>query len=261
MDARRRTVIDPKVRMVGFVTPTADMPAETAPGTTTTTTQASGLSQAPATTVSNFSPSPVIIPPPQKAAAPPVPVPSPVIQSRPVEIEYPSAAVVGSNPADSLLASSSLPSSKTGSNNNCYDGLLLDSMSDLSSVKHLTAGTVDRPGERLMRPLDLLAASMPAGTGTIGVKPGKGQPTSSSSSSQVLPVRVGSVPKSTASKPEPQQATTTEASKPLKERTSKAERRAKQEAERAAKAAAKESGICHHSIASTSCHTLQVCKP
>ncbi len=83
-------------------------------------------------------------------------------------------------------------------------------MSDLSSVKHLTAGTVDRPGERLMRPLDLLAASMPAGTGTIGVKPGKGQPTSSSSSSQVLPVRVGSVPKSTASKPEPQQATTTE---------------------------------------------------
>jgi hypothetical protein len=48
------------------------------------------------------------------------------------------------------------------------------------------------------------------------------------------------------------------ASKPLKERTSKAERRAKQEAERAAKAAAKESGICHHSIASTSCHTLQV---
>ncbi|CAK9205721.1 unnamed protein product [Sphagnum troendelagicum] len=215
MDARRRTVIDPKVRMVGFVTPTADMPAETAPGTTTTTTQASGLSQAPATTVSNFSPSPVIIPPPQKAAAPPVPVPSPGIQSRPAEIEYPSAAVVGSNPSDSLLASSSLPSSKTG---------IL-------------------PGERLMQPLDLLAASMPAGTGTIGVKPGKGQPTSSSSSSaQVLPVRVGSVPKSTASKPEPQQATTTEASKPLKERTSKAERRAKQEAERAAKAAAKESG-------------------
>ncbi len=114
MDARRRTVIDPKVRMVGFVTPTADMPAETAPGTTTTTTQASGLSQAPATTVSNFSPSPVIIPPPQKAAAPPIPVPSPVIQSRPAEIEYPSAAVVGSNPSDSLLASSSLPSSKTG---------------------------------------------------------------------------------------------------------------------------------------------------
>jgi hypothetical protein len=83
-------------------------------------------------------------------------------------------------------------------------------MSDLSSVKHLTAGTIDRPGERLMRPLDPLAASMPAGTGTIGVKPGKGQPTSSSSSSQVLPVRVGSVPKSTASKPEPQQVTTTE---------------------------------------------------
>jgi hypothetical protein len=115
MDARRRTVIDPKVRMVGFVTPTADMPAETAAGTTTTTTQASGLSQAPAATVSNFSPSPVIIPPPQKAAAvAPVPVASPVIQSRPVEIEYPSAAVVGSNPSDSLLASSSLPSSKTG---------------------------------------------------------------------------------------------------------------------------------------------------
>jgi hypothetical protein len=113
MDARRRTVIDPKVRMVGFVTPTADMPAETAAGTTTTTTQASGLSQAPATTVSNFSASPVIIiPPPQKAAA--APVPSPEIQSRPVEIEYPSAAVVGSNPSDSLLASSSLPSSKTG---------------------------------------------------------------------------------------------------------------------------------------------------
>jgi hypothetical protein len=60
-----------------------------------------------------------------------------------------------------------------------------------------------------MRPLDPLAASMPAGTGTIGVRPGKGQPTSSSSS-QVLPVRVGSVPKSTASKPEPQQVTTTE---------------------------------------------------
>jgi hypothetical protein len=115
MDARRRTVIDPKVRMVGFVTPTVDMPAETAAGTTTTTTtQVTGLSQAPATTVFNFSPSPVVIPPPQKAAATPVPVPSPGIQSRPEEIEYLSAAVVGSNPSDSLLASSSLPSSKTG---------------------------------------------------------------------------------------------------------------------------------------------------
>ncbi|CAM6039341.1 unnamed protein product [Sphagnum compactum] len=222
MDARRRTVIDPKVRMVGFVTPTADMPAETAGGTTTTTTQASGLSQAPATTVSNFSPSPVIIPPPQKAAAAPVPVPSPVIQSRLVEIEYPSAAVVGSNPSDSLLASSSLPSSKTG----------ILYLLPCSNLLKFGANNGGYP----------LAASMPAGTGTIGVKPGKGQPASSSSSSQVLPVRVGSVPKSTASKPEPQQVTTTDASKPLKERTSKAERRAKQEAERAAKAAAKESG-------------------
>ncbi len=51
---------------------------ETAAGITTTATQASGLSQTPVMTVSNFSPSPIIIPPPLKAlAAAPVLVPTP----------------------------------------------------------------------------------------------------------------------------------------------------------------------------------------
>ncbi len=49
-----------------------------AAGITTTATQSSGLSQTPVMTVSNFPPSPIIIPPPLKAlAAAPVLVSTP----------------------------------------------------------------------------------------------------------------------------------------------------------------------------------------
>ncbi len=50
MDSKRRTVVDPKVPMMGFVTPGTDM-TEVA------------MTQAPGMTVPNSSPSPVIIPP------------------------------------------------------------------------------------------------------------------------------------------------------------------------------------------------------
>jgi hypothetical protein len=56
MDAKRRTVVDPKVRMVGFVTPGTDMPE-------VAMTQAPGV--IPGAWVMASSPSPVIIPPPQ----------------------------------------------------------------------------------------------------------------------------------------------------------------------------------------------------
>ncbi|CAK9272446.1 unnamed protein product [Sphagnum jensenii] len=81
MDSKRRTVVDPKVLMVGFVTPGTDM-TEVA------------MTQAPGMTVPNSSPSPVIIPPPQKESVAPVPfpVPSPN-QGPPVEIEFLSTGV------------------------------------------------------------------------------------------------------------------------------------------------------------------------
>jgi len=103
MDAKRRTAVDPKVLMVGFVTPGTDM-TEVA------------MTQAPGMTVPNSSPSPVIIPPPQKEslALVPLPVPSPN-QGPPVEIEFLSAGVGSYNPLDSLLGTSSSPARKTGS--------------------------------------------------------------------------------------------------------------------------------------------------
>jgi hypothetical protein len=77
--------------------------------------------------------------------------------------------------------------------------MVVDSTSELSPLKPLTATTGDRIGERLLQPLDPLASSMPAKTGIAGVIPGKGKP----SPSQVLTVTVSSLPpQSTATKPE-----------------------------------------------------------
>lgn len=105
MEPRRRSVIGPKVRQVGFVTPNADVP------------EGKDLAPAPMTA---SSPSPVIIPVarpvidiPQKTE--PVAVPSPSTRRLVNDIEIPSAPTGASfNPGDSVLESSSLPSSRGG---------------------------------------------------------------------------------------------------------------------------------------------------
>lgn len=112
MDTRnRRAVIDPKFRQVGFVTPSPDVP-EAAVGV-----PVQGIvKEAPV--VASSSPSPVMIPPPRPVIeipqkTEPVPVPSPS-HKKPPEEEVPSAPLGSYNPPDSVLDSSSGPSSKGG---------------------------------------------------------------------------------------------------------------------------------------------------
>jgi len=222
MDSRRRSVIGPKIRQVGFVTPNTDVPE--------------GKDLAPAAMTAS-SPSPVIIPVarpvidiPQKTE--PVAVPSPSTR-RPVnDIEIPSAPSGASfNPADSVLEGSSLPSSRGGSNTDGLGSVATESVAASSPLGRPTGTTVGGFSERLRhKTSDAVAASMPTDGGGGGSRPGKGQ----AAHLQGLTALSGSVPKSAA--------LVADGAKPLKERTSKAERRAKQEAERAVKQATKEVG-------------------
>ncbi|XP_004299243.1 PREDICTED: translation initiation factor eIF-2B subunit delta [Fragaria vesca subsp. vesca] len=205
MDARRasRTVIDPKVRHVGFFTPSADaLPARTQSGPATAT-PSPPLSESPASN----SLSPVMIPPSRhlsdtvaiRTAA--VPVPDSALR----RLDSGEQVPVGSyNPSESLLGSSpvaSSPSSRTG------DGTL--EFSEENSVQWYR-----RSGSGKM------ASSLPGG-GFESVAalrmplevPGK--------SAEVVPKVQNEVPAS---------------SEQAKAKPTKAERRALQEAQRAAKA-------------------------
>ncbi|KAM1238576.1 hypothetical protein ACFX2I_039264 [Malus domestica] len=206
MDARRvsRTVIDPKVRQVGFFTPNAEAP----PGRTQSgpVIPAPSLSESPASN----SLYPVMIPPSRhlsdtvaiRTAA--VPVPDSALR-RKESVDLP----VGSyNPSESLLGTSPVsasPSSRVG------DGL---EFSDESSARWYR-----RSGSGKM------ASSLPGG----GFE----------SAASKTPVEVPE--KSGEAVAESQKELPANA-EPLKSKTTKAERRALQEAQRAAKAAAKGEG-------------------
>ncbi|XP_068305777.1 uncharacterized protein [Pyrus communis] len=206
MDARRvsRTVIDPKVRQVGFFTPNA----EASPGRTQSgpAIPAPSLSESPASNSLH----PVMIPPSRhlsdtvaiRTAA--VPVPDSALR-RKESVDVP----VGSyNPSESLLGTSPVsasPSSRVG------DGL---EFSDESSALWYW-----RSGSGKM------ASSLPSG----------GFESAASKTTVEVPEKSGEAV-AESQKELPANA------EPLKPKTTKAERRALQEAQRAAKAAAKGEG-------------------
>ncbi|KAG9450098.1 hypothetical protein H6P81_010063 [Aristolochia fimbriata] len=227
MDARRssRAVSDPKVRQVGFVTPN-DPPERTQ------SVPAVGSSPP----VSDHSPagtlSPVMIPPPRHASenlssslgllpGHPIPVPSarrPIAETMTLGSYNPSDPVLGTSP---ILSS---PSSKNGGDGEFSEDLPSPGWARGNFGK-VTASSFPSAG------VDIAAAMKAAGITPVA--------------SNLTTVSVVNMPPGVSEKTGALanvQNDHAAASKPLKERTSKAERRALQEAQRAQKAAAKESG-------------------
>ncbi|XP_042519951.1 translation initiation factor eIF-2B subunit delta-like isoform X1 [Macadamia integrifolia] len=229
MEPRRtsRMVIDPKVRHVGFVT---FNPA----------TNTGGSPPVSQISPSGNSLSPVMIPPPRHASDNVSSSLAAHNSSRAVPVHVPLSPLrrnsVGDdmrhgnyNPPESLLGTSPSPSSK-------FDGGDFFEEDDMSSTSWIVGGN---PGT--------LASSFP-GSGF--------DPTSAKSSNlrtaaanlitaSVVKIPTGASEKDGESVVELQNEWV-ESSKPLKEKTSKAERRALQEAQRAAKAAAKADGSKTH---------------
>ncbi|CAN6451477.1 unnamed protein product [Victoria cruziana] len=204
MDSRRvsRAVIDPKVRQVGFVTASE----QTRSPMDAVITEGDSPSIADMSPVGN-SLSPVMIPPPRHPVeairAAPVPVPS-----SPLRRLSSNVPVGGYNPSDHVLGTSPVPSPSS----RIESAASLD-FSDSSSV-----GGTGKMEDFVQRSASLPASGFPE---------------------QGKLAAVSSVKPFSDSKDSGGNITN---SKPLKERTSKAERRALQEAQRAAKAAAKEKG-------------------
>eukprot|EP00249_Psilotum_nudum_P016229 c25731_g1_i1 orf=320-2353(-) len=236
MEPRRglRYVIDPKVRQVGFITPGSDLARDnSAIGNSTI----SAAVPVPATNSSSL----VMIPPARQVDPPlkasPMPVPSPpprrmssIDDSMPLGSYKLPDSVLGTSPVPS-------PSSKQDSNGG-YISLPSEMLSDLSPQGRLNsrlAGLSMKEGEF---PEESIAeASTSFGQvyeDSFVAKPSlqrqKGDVPSSIPTASSLPPAVRAVPPAGLE------------SRPLKERTSKAERRAKQNADREAKRAARESG-------------------
>ncbi|XP_020521878.1 translation initiation factor eIF-2B subunit delta isoform X2 [Amborella trichopoda] len=216
MDARRvsRMVIDPKVRQVGFVTPGAS--SEPMKHIIESSSMASSSSEL---TPSGNSLSPVMIPPPRHAI--PVPVPSPLRRPS-IGDNMPLGSY---NPSDSLLgASPTISPSSRNDDDNPYSGIPSVDLSDEFSprwIDRTNSGTISNTkADDFGHKLPQLASSFPFSSNLTAVSMVK----------MPLPRR-GEV-----------ETNHSMSSKPLKEKTSKAERRALQEAQRAAKAASKETG-------------------
>ncbi|XP_010908286.3 uncharacterized protein [Elaeis guineensis] len=236
MDVRRgqRTVIDPKVRQVGFVPAGATRPP--ARSHSVPTDACSSSPPAPELPLSGSSLSPVMIPPPRhssadglpslsRSAASPVPIPASPLRRDTVQIP------IGSyNPSESVLGSSPMisPSSR------------LDAVSEFSDEVP-TSAWLGRSGS------GKFASSFPSSSGEMmtmkitggGSGGGGNTPKSSLTTASVVKALPGVSEKDRGALIEVQNEGI---SKPQKQKTSKAERRAIQEAQRAAKAAAKEAG-------------------
>ncbi|KAG1348202.1 translation initiation factor eIF-2B subunit delta-like [Cocos nucifera] len=256
MDLRRapRTVIDPKVRQVGFITPGAAPPP--ARSHSVPTDACSTSPPAPDLSLLGSSISPVMIPPPRHvsadglsslarpAAAVAVHVPASPLRRDTVQIP------IGSyNPSETLLGSSPMmsPSSRLDAGSEFFDEVP-------------TSAWLSRRGS------GKFASSFPASSGEMmamkntGGGGGGNTPKSSLTTASVVKTLPGvsalpmfdslvfegdqeypliEMEKDGGALIEMQNEGT---SKPQKQKTSKAERRALQEAQRAAKAAAKEAG-------------------
>ncbi|GAB2299917.1 hypothetical protein Dimus_033964 [Dionaea muscipula] len=230
MDPRRpgRTVIDPKVRQVGFF----------APGAPPDRTQSVPVEPSSSPPASDISPagnslSPVMIPPPRHASD------TLILLSGQVPHYPPIAASPLRRAADATVA--------VAGSYNPSEVFLGDTGSDFPDDESVVLPSTPGGGGRLRRGgSGKFASSLPSGGGGGGMMPGKvaravGATAVGASSSAVVPAAnvppavsekaVGPLPEFGGEKPAN--------SKPLKEKTSKAERRALQESQRAAKAAAK----------------------
>ncbi|CAN6470886.1 unnamed protein product [Victoria cruziana] len=222
MDSRRvsRAVIDPKVRHVGFVTAYEQMcspldgPA----------TEGNSSSIANMSSVGN-SLSPVMIPPPrhtvEEIRAAPLPVPSSPLR------RLGSNMPIGSySPSDYVLSASPVPS--LSSRNETVTSLgFSESPRWVSKTVSVSVGGAGKVEDFVHRSASLPASGFPEHGKSVAVS----SPSTMKPSSEVV----------TRDSKELERGNIAY-SKPLKERTSKAERRALQEAQRAAKAEAKVTG-------------------
>ncbi|XP_042438239.1 translation initiation factor eIF-2B subunit delta-like [Zingiber officinale] len=232
MEPRRppRTVSDPKVRQVGFVTPAAAPPARTV--SDTAAMPAAGASQE--LPLSGSSLSPVMIPPPRHdglsarvTALLPVPIAATALRLDNLQIR------VGSyNQSEVLLGTPPMtsPSSR-------IEDAVSEFSDDVSASSLYGRTEPDKVGTAFPgRSGDLMPAKSVVAGGSIGSHTPENPPTAS--------LVVKALPGITEKKRGMLEKQHDEAAapKPLKEKTTKAERRALQEAQRAAKSAAKEGG-------------------
>ncbi|KAH7442381.1 hypothetical protein KP509_03G085900 [Ceratopteris richardii] len=228
MDSRRgsRFVIDPKIRQVGFV------PAGCESENPNASSAVAAIANVDVNPTSD-SPSPVMIPPrladPLPRAAP-LPVPSPPPRKH-TSVEIP---LQGSyNPTDSVLGTS--PPFSPASNGR-YAGVPSSEGPDLSP-SFVSRASSAMEGMSLRE--DHLGSPSASRFATVGEYAMFKQQQPQQPATAVTKVYASSLPQ------EPVQSFAPvgkeDSSKPLKERTTKAERRAKQEADREAKRIAKES--------------------
>ncbi|XP_031500245.1 probable translation initiation factor eIF-2B subunit delta isoform X2 [Nymphaea colorata] len=219
MDSRRvsRAVIDPKVRHVGFVTASEQMHS----------TLDDAITEGESPSIAVMSPvgnslSPVMIPPPRHPVEAMRAAPVPVLSS-PLRRLSCNAPVGSYNPSDNVLGTSPVPSpSRRIESVTSVD--FSDSPGWVSRTVSTSVGGAGKMEDFVQRSASLPASGFPE-HGKLAT---------------VSTVKPSSVVIEDSKESERGNATN---SKPLKERTSKAERRALQEAQRAAKAAAKETGI------------------
>ncbi|KAF8407869.1 hypothetical protein HHK36_007007 [Tetracentron sinense] len=219
MDARRasRMVIDPKVRQVGFVTPGAPLGRRQPNPADPSSAPVSGMSPA------GNSLSPVMIPPPRHASdnlsssrAVPVPVPMSPLRRPSAGDKMPLGSY---NPSESLMGTSL--SSKVD------DGDFSEDMSSPGWFHRSNSGKA--------------ASSFPSGGFDVTALKLLNLPANNLTTVSVVKMPPGVSEKGGGASIEVKNQRLS-SSKPLKEKTSKAERRALQESQRAAKAAAKVEG-------------------
>ncbi|URE21885.1 Translation initiation factor eIF-2B [Musa troglodytarum] len=227
MDNRRpsRTVSDPKVRQVGFVTPGAAPPARYLSEVPTTAAASSPPSGEPAPPAISISP--VMIPPPRHSPSPSAPLAVP----NPARRESLQIQVGGYNPPEVLLGSPPLTSPSSRMDDTVSQFSEDPSMSPCDGRSGAAKVAPSFPGSS--------GEMMVMKAGTVGG--GSNTPKSSWTTASVAKTRPGIQEKEREAFVGTQNDGAG-ASKTLKEKTTKAERRALQEAQRAAKAAAKESG-------------------
>ncbi|KAK9091157.1 hypothetical protein Sjap_024334 [Stephania japonica] len=229
MEARRssRMVIDPKVRQVGFFTPSA-LPDRTASAPTDPSSSPPVSDISPANSLS-----PVMIPPPRHASdnftfnltrTVPVPVPVPGPGSPLRHVSSGENMPLGSyNPSESFLGTS--PLGQSSASKVVVDGEFSDDVA--SPAGWFRRGSTGK-----------VASSLPSG----GFDMAAAKKGSFAVAGSVTAVSVVKMPPEKSEGLTASQNDRPPSSKPLKEKTSKADRRALQESQRAAKAAARAEG-------------------
>ncbi|WOL07909.1 hypothetical protein Cni_G16659 [Canna indica] len=242
MDIRRppRTVSDPKVRQVGFVTPTTAPPNRSLSDAPIAAAASSSSPPSGDLILAGSSLSPVMILPPRHSSSDGVPS----RQSAPLAVPNPSSSLrreslqitVGSyNPSEVLLGTppmTSLSSRVDDGGSEFSDETSMSPWHGRSGAAKVASSFPASSGEMMV---------MKAAVGSGAGGGGGNTPRSSLTTATVVKTLPGISEKERGALMGVQNDVAG-ASKPLKEKTTKAERHALQEAQRAAKAAAKEAG-------------------